>query len=121
MTLTLFSFDHFDYINGSDTDNSGEPVSTFTDATLNKPFEGIAWYETKESASSKGLTTVNKAGNAIAKIDNTTNGQNNKTFLRSAVRLFSEDTLQFGSLMILDAVHLPFGVRNSFFHIKRGF
>jgi hypothetical protein len=43
------------------------------------------------------------------KVDNTTVGQGD-TFGRNSVRIQSQKTISIGSLMIFDAVHLPFGV-----------
>jgi len=42
-------------------------------------------------------------------VDNTTSGVGNPTFGRASVKILSNDTIGPGSLVILDAVHLPFG------------
>jgi len=70
---------------------------------------GNVLYQTKEAAQSLNLTSVNSAGNVIIKVDNTQNGEGNSTFGRPSVKILSNDTLTAGSLMIMDAVHLPFG------------
>jgi hypothetical protein len=59
------------------------------------------------------LIGVNKAGNAILKVDNTTNDPNPgeySTFGRNSVLIISKDTIDLGTLVVMDAVHIPFGV-----------
>lgn len=72
--------------------------------------QGNVLFQTREMAKSLGLATVNSAGNVIIKVDNTSSGVGNPTFGRPSVKILSNDTLTAGSLMILDAFHLPFGV-----------
>jgi len=70
---------------------------------------GNVLYQTREVAQQQNLTFVNAAGNVIIKVDNTTSGANNPTFGRNSIKILSNDTLTAGSLMIMDAVHMPFG------------
>ncbi|KJA17743.1 glycoside hydrolase family 16 protein [Hypholoma sublateritium FD-334 SS-4] len=68
---------------------------------------GNVTYLDQADAASKQLTFINGAGNAVVAVDNTTTlvagppGQ--------AVRLTSLDSYGMGSLIIIDAVHIPFG------------
>lgn len=68
-------------------------------------------FQTRQQATQEQLTYVNSAGHAIIKVDNTTSGVGDPTFGRPSVKLLSNDTVPMGSLTILDAVHMPFGVR----------
>jgi len=47
--------------------------------------------------------------NVIIKVDNSTSGVGNPTYGRPSVKLLSNDTIGPGSLLIFDAIHLPFG------------
>jgi hypothetical protein len=70
-------------------------------------------YVDEATAKSSKLTYVNDAGNAIIKVDNTTDDPNPgpySTFGRNTVLLYSEQTIEIGSLVVMDAVHIPFGV-----------
>jgi hypothetical protein len=59
------------------------------------------------------LAYINSAGNAVIKVDNTTIGdQSNPEFNRSSVKILSQVTYSSGSLVLMDAVHMPFGVRS---------
>lgn len=78
-------------------------------------FLGNVLYQTREQAQQLNLTFINNAGNAVIKVDNTINGANNPTFGRPSIKILSNDTLTAGSLWIMDAVHMPFGVS---FHPK---
>ncbi|PSR76179.1 hypothetical protein PHLCEN_2v8602 [Hermanssonia centrifuga] len=59
---------------------------------------------------STGLASVNEAGHAIMKVDNTTNipsmPLNQK---RNSVRITSQDFYDYGSLWIIDLLHIPYG------------
>jgi len=85
-------FDRWTFQNGIDANTTGNVL-----------------FQTREQAQQQGLTAVNSAGNVIIKVDNTTSGVGNPTFGRPSVKILSNDTLTAGSLMIMDAVHLPFG------------
>lgn len=55
----------------------------------------------------QGLAYVNGAGNAIIKVDNTTGvAQNEK---RNTVRITTSDSYNYGSLWVIDLLHIPFG------------
>jgi hypothetical protein len=66
-------------------------------------------YQSKADAQAQGLAVVNSAGNAIIKVDNTTVG-NSPTFGRPSVKMLSSNSISENSLLIMDAVHMPFGV-----------
>lgn len=66
----------------------------------------VLWANESYAASQK-LAYIDSKGNAIIKVDNTTNvplGQN-----RSTVRITSQDTYDIGSVWIIDLSHIPFG------------
>lgn len=91
-------------------------------------------FEPYSVAQTQGLATINSAGNAVIKVDNTTVG--NRAFInnrhevglqlidflfsataadnaygRSSVYMTSNAAINIGSLILFDAVHVPFGVR----------
>ena len=57
------------------------------------------------------LAYINTAGNAVIKVDNVTNGAGNDKFGRPSVNILSNATFSAGSLVLMDAVHMPYGVR----------
>jgi hypothetical protein len=70
------------------------------------------------AAQSAGLISVNAAGNAILKVDNTTNDPAPgaySTFGRDTVLIISNDTIDIGTLVVMDAYHIPYGVRPTCF------
>ncbi len=91
---TRSSFDGWTFQNGIDTNTTGNVL-----------------YQTREQAASENLTFVNSAGNVIIKVDNTTSGAGDPTFGRPSVKILSNATVPAGSIVIMDAVHMPFGVR----------
>lgn len=54
------------------------------------------------------LAFVNDAGNAIMRVDNTTNVQFNQN--RNSIRISTKDHFTVGSLWIVDMLHVPYGV-----------
>ncbi|CAE6413471.1 unnamed protein product [Rhizoctonia solani] len=68
------------------------------------PTHGAVDYQTRENAQANGLIEVNAAGNAIMRIENTTQVTGN----RRSVRISSKYIMN-GGLAILDAVHMPYG------------
>lgn len=70
---------------------------------------GNVLYQTKAQATAEKLAYVNSAGNAIIKVDNTTSGVGNSTFGRPSVKILSQATVSQGSLLLMDATHMPYG------------
>lgn len=69
--------------------------------------QGNVIWVNESYATSQRLAYVDSQGNAIIKVDNTTDvamGQN-----RSSVRITTRDTYDVGSLWIIDLSHMPFG------------
>ncbi|KAF8187147.1 concanavalin A-like lectin/glucanase domain-containing protein [Pholiota molesta] len=73
---------------------------------------GNVTFLNQADATVQQLTFVNGAGNAIIKVDNTTTltaGAPGVAVNRNSVRLTSLDSYGMGSLIIIDALHIPFG------------
>ncbi|KAG8713299.1 hypothetical protein FRC08_013431 [Ceratobasidium sp. 394] len=68
------------------------------------PTKGAVDYQTSEGAQAADLTSVNDAGNAIMRVETTPQVSGN----RKSVRIHSKTTIN-GGLVILDAVHMPYG------------
>jgi len=68
---------------------------------------GDAIFVSAQEATSENLAFVNGAGNAIIKVDNTTQVPFNQK--RNTVRISSKDRFSVGSLWIADMLHVPFG------------
>ena len=92
------SFDGWTFQNGIDANTTGNVL-----------------YQTREQAAQQQLAFVNSAGRAIIKVDNTTNGAGDSQFGRPSVKILSNATVPAGSLILMDAVHLPFGVSVHFY------
>ncbi|KAF8827753.1 hypothetical protein HHX47_DHR4000369 [Lentinula edodes] len=56
------------------------------------------------------LTYVDSNGHVIIKVDNTTDANGDSTFGRNSVYLESNEMMTIGSLLVFDAVHIPYGV-----------
>ncbi|QRV76711.1 glycoside hydrolase family 16 protein [Ceratobasidium sp. AG-Ba] len=82
--------------------------SSFFDAwdfwSLPDPTNGAVDYQTQDGSESAGLISVNSAGNAIMRVETTQQVSGN----RKSVRVHSKVTFN-GGLVILDAVHMPYG------------
>ncbi|CUA68744.1 putative endo-1,3(4)-beta-glucanase ACLA_073210 [Rhizoctonia solani] len=72
--------------------------------TAADPTNGAVDYQSRENAQANGLIEINSAGNAIMRIENTTQVTGN----RKSVRISSQYIMN-GGLAILDAVHMPYG------------
>ncbi|KAF8155738.1 concanavalin A-like lectin/glucanase domain-containing protein [Crassisporium funariophilum] len=66
----------------------------------------VIWVD-RDNATSKKLAYVNSAGNAIIKVDNTTNVPWNEK--RDTVRITTKREYGVGTIWIADIIHLPFG------------
>ncbi|CAE6535199.1 unnamed protein product [Rhizoctonia solani] len=69
---------------------------------------GNVLYQSQAAALQQQLAYVDNSGHAIIKVDNTTVGQGD-TFGRASIKINSTATFGKGSLVILDANHLPYG------------
>ncbi|KAI0699209.1 concanavalin A-like lectin/glucanase domain-containing protein [Cytidiella melzeri] len=68
---------------------------------------GNVFYLSSSQASQANLATVNDAGNAIMRVDNTTTlsfGDN-----RNSIRIASKSKYTVGSLWVADILHIPYG------------
>jgi len=70
---------------------------------------GATYYVTK--GESAGVAYTNEAGNAIIRVDNRSELAPNG--LRNSVRMTTARTFDLGRLIVMDALHLPYGVRPS--------
>lgn len=68
---------------------------------------GDNWIANKTYSQSAGLTTVNSAGYAVLRVDDTNQVVFNDK--RYSVRIESSELYGVGSVFVLDAVHAPFG------------
>ncbi|KAJ7636562.1 concanavalin A-like lectin/glucanase domain-containing protein [Roridomyces roridus] len=85
-------FDGFDFYGAIDNTTWGNV--TYVDAAV---------------ASTESLAYINDQGNAIIKVDNTTNVLAAGIQYRKSVRLTSKAEFPIGTLFIVDAIHMPFG------------
>ncbi|CCO37586.1 hypothetical protein BN14_11742 [Rhizoctonia solani AG-1 IB] len=70
---------------------------------------GNVLYQSREAALQQQLAYVDGNGHAIIKVDNTTVGAGD-TYGRASIKINSTATFGKGSLVIMDATHLPYGV-----------
>jgi len=79
-------------------------------STVPDPNYGYVTFQSQTNAQSQKLAYVNDGGNAIVKVDNTTVGQPaDTTFGRNSVFMTSLAQIQLGSLVMFDALHMPYG------------
>ncbi|KAG8779182.1 hypothetical protein FRC12_024596 [Ceratobasidium sp. 428] len=82
---------------------------TFTNGNDAKNYGNVA-YLPKDAAMAQNLAYVNPAGNAIIKVDNTTVGNpDDMAFGRASVKMNTTQPFNKGSLVIMDAIHFPYG------------
>ncbi|PPQ68671.1 hypothetical protein CVT26_002953 [Gymnopilus dilepis] len=92
-------FDLWNYKVGNDVTNFwGDPAN-----------EGVVNFTDPVFAQEQKLLYVNDVGNVIVKVDNFTSGVGNASFVRNSVQMLSKDFITPGSLVIFDAIHMPFG------------
>ncbi|KAF8629542.1 hypothetical protein AX15_003393 [Amanita polypyramis BW_CC] len=70
---------------------------------------GNVTYLDRGDAQSERLAYVNAAGNAVMKVDNTTTITPAPLIHRSSIRITSQDTYGAGNLILIDALHIPYG------------
>ena len=74
---------------------------------------------TASQASKEHLAFVNSAGNAIIKVDNTTNNLQIKQD-RNSVNIATKDYFAMGSVWVADMLHVPYGVSHHIFLMECG-
>ncbi|KAI0336816.1 hypothetical protein GY45DRAFT_1238036 [Cubamyces sp. BRFM 1775] len=68
------------------------------------------WWVDQPTAATDQLAYVNQAGNAIIRVDNTTNvPDQGADTRRNTIRITTHDFYDFGSLWVFDAKHVPYG------------
>ncbi|KAF9516904.1 glycoside hydrolase family 16 protein [Hydnum rufescens UP504] len=65
-------------------------------------------YQSRSAAFSQNLAYINSVGNAVIKVDNKTVGLN-AAYGRASVRISSKTTVKEGSLILMEARHVPYG------------
>ncbi|KJA22372.1 glycoside hydrolase family 16 protein [Hypholoma sublateritium FD-334 SS-4] len=80
-----------------------------TDFFGNAGNEGVVNYTDQAFAQQQNLLFVNSVGNVIVKTDNFTSGVGNASFVRNSLQLLSKEQITPGTLVIMDAIHMPFG------------
>ncbi|KAG8758153.1 hypothetical protein FRC11_004041 [Ceratobasidium sp. 423] len=82
---------------------------TFTNGNDAKNYGNVA-YLAKDVAMAQQLAYINPAGNAIVKVDNTTVGSpQDLAYGRASVKMNTTQPFTKGSLVIMDALHFPYG------------
>ncbi|KAK0230124.1 glycoside hydrolase family 16 protein [Armillaria fumosa] len=70
---------------------------------------GNVTFVDQATGSSQKLAYVNDAGNAILRVDNSTDITGTGLVYRDSVKLLSQDLYPLGSLITIDIVHMPYG------------
>ena len=76
-------------------------------------FIGNVLFQTRDQAKLYNLTYIDNQQRAIIKVDNTTDGTKDPNYGRASVYMISNEQAPLGSLVLMDADHLPFGVSES--------
>jgi hypothetical protein len=84
-------------------------LNGFNFVTTITNFENANYMSTAANATGKGLASTTADGTIILKVDDTTDGRGNNQFGRDSIQLYSKDTFNKGSLILIDAVHVPYG------------
>ncbi|EEB94375.1 hypothetical protein MPER_06823, partial [Moniliophthora perniciosa FA553] len=72
--------------------------------------EGNVQYVDQNVATQQNLAFVDSlTGHAIVRVDNTSNIEASPSVHRNSVKLISKDAYPVGSLIIIDAIHIPYG------------
>ncbi|KAH9924368.1 concanavalin A-like lectin/glucanase domain-containing protein [Amylocystis lapponica] len=100
-------FDGWDFYGSWDNLTLGLCCVSFKLSASIDGWTGNATWVTQENATSLGLAYINEAGNAIMKVDNTTNVAVGE--MRNSVRITSQDFYDYGSVWIIDLLHIPYG------------
>jgi len=69
---------------------------------------GNVLFQSGSDAKTQNLTYINGANNAIIKVDNNTAGTSS-TYGRASVKMFTEAAVNRGSLILFQAIHMPYG------------
>ncbi|KAK0230110.1 glycoside hydrolase family 16 protein [Armillaria fumosa] len=70
---------------------------------------GNVTFVDQATGSANKLTYINDAGNAILKVDNSTDINGTRPVYRDSVKLLSQDLYPLGSLITIDMIHMPYG------------
>jgi hypothetical protein len=76
-------------------------------------------FQTRDQANQYNLTYIDNQQRAIIKVDNTTDGTKDQNYGRASVYMISNEAAPLGSLVLMDADHLPFGV-SGLVHLPSG-
>ena len=105
-------FDGWDYYGFVDNTTWGASVRSQSLAISNLCLRSIGnvSYVDRQTANQQRLTYVDpNTGHAILRVDNTTNIPPAPLVNRPTVRITTKDAFDVGSLVILDATHIPYG------------